>query len=123
MTPQDYRRYLPRHTFCVALLSLVAALPACPQRLRGELHLEVRDPKGASVAAGGDAGAFGIADFEMKFAAQALRAGGQRRDKREKCHTKRVARKIAAIVLGRHQIRLFDLRQAEKRLEVNSMSR
>jgi len=37
-----------------ALLCLAAAGPAHAQRQRGELHLEVHDPKGASIAAGGE---------------------------------------------------------------------
>ena len=38
----------------VAFLCLSAAGPACAQHLRGELHLDVRDPKGASVPARGE---------------------------------------------------------------------
>ena len=37
-----------------AFFCLAAAAPARAQRLRGELHLEVRDPKGASVPARGE---------------------------------------------------------------------
>ena len=37
-----------------ALFCLAASGPALAQRLRGELHLEVRDPKGASVSARGE---------------------------------------------------------------------
>jgi len=37
-----------------ALLCLAAAAPVRAQRLRGELHLDVQDPKGASVAARGE---------------------------------------------------------------------
>src|SRR5262249_7830764 len=37
-----------------ALFCLALAGPAPAQRLRGELHLEIRDPKGASVAAQGE---------------------------------------------------------------------
>ncbi len=38
----------------VCLFDLALASPACAQRLRGELHLDVRDPKGASLSAQGE---------------------------------------------------------------------
>ena len=45
-----------RYASCLlaALFCLTAGAPARAQRLRGELHLEVRDPKGASVPARGE---------------------------------------------------------------------
>jgi len=52
MTPDSIQRYRHLCPFFAALLFAVA-VPAHAQRLRGELHLEVRDPKGASVAARG----------------------------------------------------------------------
>ncbi len=51
----NIRRFLP-HLCCLSLLASIlgAAPPAHAQRLRGELHLEIRDPKGASLAALGE---------------------------------------------------------------------
>src|ERR1700745_2301389 len=45
---------LIRISLLAGLFCLAAAMPARAQRLRGELHLEVRDPKGASLAAKGE---------------------------------------------------------------------
>jgi hypothetical protein len=43
-----------RISLVAGLLCLAAAFPAHAQRLRGELHLEVRDPKGSALAAKGE---------------------------------------------------------------------
>lgn len=47
-------RLLRRLWLLTPLLCLSAAIPAPAQRLRGELHLDVRDPKGATVPAHGE---------------------------------------------------------------------
>ena len=57
--PASMTRFLLHHRMCrLPLATMVffftVAPPLCAQRLRGELHLEVRDPKGASVAASGE---------------------------------------------------------------------
>src|SRR6516164_8629640 len=54
MMQRPYSPLLCRFGILAAGLCLLAAAPACAQRLRGELHLEVRDPKGASVSARGE---------------------------------------------------------------------
>ena len=54
MIQRPYSSLLCRFGILAAGLYLLAAAPARAQRLRGELHLEVRDPKGASVSARGE---------------------------------------------------------------------
>src|SRR5215469_2735316 len=54
MIQRPYSSLLCRFGILAAGLYLLAAAPARAQRLRGELHLEVRDPKGASLAARGE---------------------------------------------------------------------
>src|SRR5271166_456704 len=54
MEQQPFQRTFFLHSFLAILLSLAAGMPAYAQRLRGELHLELRDPKGASLAARGE---------------------------------------------------------------------
>src|SRR5580765_6921430 len=48
------------------LLCLAAGIPARAQRLRGELHLEIRDPKGSSLSAKGELLSEGNG-FERRF--------------------------------------------------------
>jgi len=47
-------RSIHRLSLLAALIFFATAIPACAQRLRGELHLEVRDPKGATLSAHGE---------------------------------------------------------------------
>jgi len=49
-----------------SLLCLAAGTPARAQRLRGELHLEVHDPKGSTLAARGELLSEGNG-FERRF--------------------------------------------------------
>src|SRR5580700_3984684 len=51
----DWRQILfSRLSLLAGLLCLAAGIPARAQRLRGELHLEVHDPKGSTLAARGE---------------------------------------------------------------------
>jgi hypothetical protein len=48
------KRFRFRISLLAGFLSLAGAVPAHAQRLRGELHLDVRDPKGSALAARGE---------------------------------------------------------------------
>src|SRR5579859_6697249 len=66
MTASRPQFLLLRFSLLAGLLSLAAGIPARAQRLRGELHLEIRDPKGSTLAARGELLSEGIG-FERRF--------------------------------------------------------
>jgi len=60
------KRFQFRISLLVGFLCLAGAAPAHAQRLRGEVHLEVRDPKGSALAARGELLSEGN-HFERRF--------------------------------------------------------
>src|SRR5437899_1632843 len=66
MNPNRFQTLVSRLSLLASLFLLAAAIPACAQRLRGELHLEIRDPKGSSLPAKGELLSEGNG-FERRF--------------------------------------------------------
>jgi len=66
MNANRLQTLLSRLSVPASFFLLAASLPANAQRLRGEVHLEIRDPKGASLAARGELRSEGNS-FERRF--------------------------------------------------------